>query len=261
MEHRDHRNADFSERAVAFALDLAPFAAGWALTLKALSPATPVLINPLGARAWLMWVGIFLAYQAYFSSEGRVTLGKAMTGLRVVGSDGEPLDLTRGIIRSLGYVVSQLFLGGFLWSLLDPNGRALHDLPIGSLVVAAKPLRAEKRLLFRAAGGLLLVGFALVSGWKEIWAPRYDRILTVAHAQHALKEYATLQESYKLRNGRYADTLYALATVSSDPQGFLGDAYLLYDGGRVGFKLDRGGYTIVARANDTDKTLVAVSGP
>jgi hypothetical protein len=113
----------------------------------------------------------------------------------------------------------------------------------------------------RLAAGGLLTAFAGVWGWQNIWAPRYQRIMTVAYAQSGLDEYAALQDSYKRVHGRYAENMFALAQVSVDPTGFLRDTAALYDQGRVAIRADRDHYSVVARANDVDKTLVAISGP
>ncbi len=255
------RHADFSERALAFAADASLFALAWVLTLKALGPDEPLTAHPKGGAAFFLWGGLFLAYQAYFSSEGRVSLGKRLLGLRVVGSDGEPLDFVRAFGRTAGYLVSQIFTAGFLWALLDPNGRALHDLPFGSLVVADRPLSSGRRAAVRLAAGTMLAAFAGVWGWQNIWAPRYERLMTVAYARHGLDEYAVLQKTYKAEHGRYAEDQFALATASIDPRGFLQDAAALFDQGRVGITADRDHFSIAARANDADKTLVAISGP
>jgi uncharacterized RDD family membrane protein YckC len=255
------RHAVFSERAVAFSVDAALFFAGWILTLKALDASAPVFAHPKGAAAALLWGGLFVAYQAFFSSEGRVTLGKRLLGLRVVGHDGEAPSLAHGIGRSLGYLVSQFFTAGFLWALLDPNGRALHDLPFATLVVADRPLRGGRALAVRFAATALIAGFAGFYGWENVWAPRYERLMTVAYARDGLREYAVLQRTYKLQHGRYAQNMFALASVSMDPRGFLRDAAALYDQGAVGITVDRDHFSIAARANDVDKTLVAVSGP
>ena len=255
------RRADFSERTIAFAADAAPFAAAWVLTLRAVDPSEPLTAHPKGAAAALLWGGLFLAYQAFFSSEGRVSLGKGLLGLRVVDRDGEPLDLARALGRSAGYLVSQFFVAGFLWALVDARGRALHDLPFGSLVVADRPLSSARRLGARLAAGALIVAFSGVWGWQNIWAPRYERLMTVAYARHGLDEYAVLQETYKAEHGRYAEDQFALAAVSIDPRGFLQDAAALFDRGRVAIKADGDRFSIAARANDADKTLVAISGP
>lgn len=255
------RTADFSERALAFIADASLFLFAGVLTLKAVAPGEPLLVHPKSGAAFLIWGAAFLAYQTYFSSEGRVSLGKRLLGLRVVDGGGEPLELGPALGRSLGYLVSQIFTAGFLWALLDPNGRALHDLPFGSLVVSDRDLPSGRRFVLRASAGLLMIAFAGAWGWQNIWAPRYERIMTVAYAREGLNEYATLQASYKRVHGRYAQNMFALAQVSIDPTGFLRDSAALYDHGRVAIRADRDHYAIAARANDVDKTLVAISGP
>jgi len=259
--HPTPRHAAFSERAVAFSVDAALFLAAWVLTLKALDASAPVTAHPKGAAAALLWGALFVAYQAVFSSEGRVSLGKRLLGLRVVGHDGEAPSLAHGIGRSLGYLVSQFFTAGFLWALIDPNGRALHDLPFATLVVADRPLRGGRAFAVRFAAAALIAGFAGFYGWENVWAPRYERLMTVAYARDGLREYAVLEHSYKLQHGRYADNAFALATVSIDPRGFLQDSAALYDRGEVGITADKDHFSIAARANDVDKTLVAISGP
>lgn len=255
------RPAAFSERALAFAADAALFFGAWVLTLKALDPSPTLLSHPKGAAAAFLWGALFLAYHAFFSSEGRVTLGKRLFGLCVVGRDGEPLDLVSGAGRSVGYLVSQIFTAGFLWALIDPAGRALHDLPFGSLVVSDRPLGAGRAMALRFAAGVLIAGVAGVWGWQTVWGARYDRTMTVAYAQDGLREYAVLQRAYKREHGRYAGNMFALASVSIDPRGFLRNTAELYDQGRVAITADRDHFAIAARANDVDKTLVAVTGP
>jgi hypothetical protein len=85
--------------------------------------------------------------------------------------------------------------------------------------------------------------------------------MTVAYARDGLREYVVLQKTYKREHGRYAENLFALATVSMDPRGFLQDAAALYDRGAVAITADRDHFSVAARANDVDKTLVAISGP
>ena len=65
------------------------------------------------------------------------TLGKWVTGLRVERRDGEPLDFPRALLRhTVGYLASLLTLGfGFLLAAFNGEGRALHDLIAGTVVV------------------------------------------------------------------------------------------------------------------------------
>ena len=254
------RTADFSERALAFAADYALFALLWAAAVKATAPELPVFHNPQGSTLTLLAAALFLVYQAFFSCEGRVSLGKALLGLRVARHDGEPLSLGEALFRAAGYIPSSILSLGFFWSLLDPKGRAWHDLAAGSLVLA--PERAPARLrLYRAATGLLLVAFAGAWGWQNLYEARYLRLMTVSYAQAGLEEVHLLQKRHKKRHGRYAGSLQALSSVSTDPQGFLRDASALYRLPSFRFRADRDAYAVVARARDTEGTLVAAVGP
>lgn len=255
------RPAVFSERALAFAVDYALFAALWAALVKAADPSLPVLHSGKGALVGLILAALFLVYQAFFSCEGRVSLGKRLLGLRVVGGDGEPLSLGAALFRTACYGPSSFFYLGFFWSLVDPRGRTWHDLAAGSVVVTTVPLTDRRRLAFRGAAGLLLVAFAGVWGWRNLYEERYLRIMTVAHAKAGLQEVRALQELYKLKHGRYAGGLIALSSASVDPQGFLRDASALYRLSSFRFKADAKSYAVVARAKDPRGTLVAVSGP
>jgi uncharacterized RDD family membrane protein YckC len=65
------------------------------------------------------------------------TLGKWATGLRVELGDGDPLTFPRALVRhTVGYLLSLLTLGfGFLVAAFSRDGRALHDLVAGTIVV------------------------------------------------------------------------------------------------------------------------------
>jgi len=68
---------------------------------------------------------------------GGQTLGKWATGLRIERKNGKRLSLARVLVRHLlGYPLSFLTLGiGFLLAVLNANGRALHDLIAGTVVI------------------------------------------------------------------------------------------------------------------------------
>lgn len=65
------------------------------------------------------------------------TLGKWATGLRVERTDGSELGIGGALLRHfVGYPISFLTLGlGFLLAALSTQGRALHDLIAGTIVV------------------------------------------------------------------------------------------------------------------------------
>jgi uncharacterized RDD family membrane protein YckC len=64
------------------------------------------------------------------------TLGKALTGIRVVRMDNSRLTLGWALVRYFGYWLSAipLFLG-FFWVLGDPQRRAWHDKLAGTCVI------------------------------------------------------------------------------------------------------------------------------
>ena len=68
---------------------------------------------------------------------GGRTLGKWVTGLRIERRDGTPLSFPRACLRHLvGYALSLLTFGlGFLVVAFNMEGRALHDLIAGTVVV------------------------------------------------------------------------------------------------------------------------------
>jgi uncharacterized RDD family membrane protein YckC len=68
------------------------------------------------------------------------SLGKWVTGLRIERRDGVPLSFGRALLRHLvGYPVTCLTLGaGFLLAAFSSEGRALHDLLAGTVVVRSR---------------------------------------------------------------------------------------------------------------------------
>jgi uncharacterized RDD family membrane protein YckC len=87
------------------------------------------------------------------AARGR-TLGMAVTGLRVVRPDGTVVGSREAVVRLLALPLSFLTLGiGFVFILLRPDGRALHDLIGRTSVVYAWDARAARlRFLAREDG-------------------------------------------------------------------------------------------------------------
>ena len=101
----------------------------------------------VAAVALAAWAFLYCAYP--LAVNGR-TFGMAVAGLRVVRSDGTPLDTRHAVLRVLAFPLSFLVLGiGFLMILLHRDGRALHDLIAKTAVVYAWDARAA-RLRFLA---------------------------------------------------------------------------------------------------------------
>jgi uncharacterized RDD family membrane protein YckC len=66
-----------------------------------------------------------------------VTIGKWATGLRIERNDGGPLGIGRAFLRHfVGYPLSFALLGlGFLLAAVSVQGRGLHDMIAGTIVV------------------------------------------------------------------------------------------------------------------------------
>jgi len=253
--HEDGRLASFSERTVAFCLDALPFLAAYWLVGTFILPPIQAAIQDTFWR--IFWVALFIGYQAYFSSDGRVSLGKRLLGLRVVDVDHEPLDLAHALIRAVVYPASSVLGLGFAWSLFNPAGQAWHDLAVGSVVLAKKRHHVRSHVV----AGAFLSLIAVSAAWSAVWQPRYHRLMDLAGAQIGMRHVSTLQRLYRSKHGRYADNLISLSTMSSNPEMFLLNIATLYDlekGFKIEAKKDR--YLIVARAMDSKRTPIKFVG-
>ncbi len=85
----------------------------------------------------LIAVVLPVIYFVWPYSAGGQTLGKKILGIQVVSIDGSPLNWRKGILRSLGYIISFPFCLGFLWSIWDADKQAWHDKIAGTCVVWA----------------------------------------------------------------------------------------------------------------------------
>jgi uncharacterized RDD family membrane protein YckC len=56
------------------------------------------------------------------------TIAKSVLGIKVVGSDGQPLSVGKAFLRYIGYIISAIpFSFGFLWIVFDKKGQGWHD--------------------------------------------------------------------------------------------------------------------------------------
>lgn len=91
-----------------------------------------------GIDAPLGRVGLLLAiaYHVGFWTWKQTTLGGIICNLRVVRTDGEPLQFSEALVRGLTGIFSLAVAGlGFLWILRDPERQAWHDRVAGTYVV------------------------------------------------------------------------------------------------------------------------------
>jgi uncharacterized RDD family membrane protein YckC len=82
------------------------------------------------------------------------TLGKWVAGLRIERRDGLPLSFGRALLRHLaGYPLTLLTLGtGFLLAAFNAEGRALHDLLAGTVVVRSRGGAGARAVAARPGG-------------------------------------------------------------------------------------------------------------
>lgn len=148
------RRASTGRRALAWAIDVIPFAAGVGALARSLLvdpagqlPAAPGLdgVLDLLAReagivvplAVLLVVALFV-YATLAHALAGATLGKWMVRVRLAGPDGRRPSMARSAARSTLAVLSAGLLGlGFLAALFTRSGRALHDVAAGTCVVEA----------------------------------------------------------------------------------------------------------------------------
>ena len=77
-----------------------------------------------------------IVYKTWFVGRFGATPGKMIFGLRVVGTDGQPLTFSRALGRSLGYILSAIpFCLGFIWAGFTSGKRSWHDVLVDTMVI------------------------------------------------------------------------------------------------------------------------------
>jgi len=105
-----------------------------------------LLNSEVSNAGWLITILLILTNFVIFPMFSGQTIGKFLTGLRIVSSDGDAPSFSRLLVRHLiGYPLTVLTLGlGFLFSVFNYKGRALHDFIAGTVVVYGRR-RAERK--------------------------------------------------------------------------------------------------------------------
>ena len=98
---------------------------------------TKLFKNPLSSAGWLIAILLAATNFVIFPMLGGQSVGKFLTGLRIINKDGRAAGFAQLLLRHIaGYPLTILTLGlGFLWSAFNSKGRALHDLAAGTVVV------------------------------------------------------------------------------------------------------------------------------
>jgi len=127
MPKKKMKYAGFGERLMAMIID--------GLILAAVG----IAIRGVGLSNFYEKIDVFVGavYIIYFwVNRGGATIGKNVMKIKVVTTEGKPVNYQKAIIRYLGYIVSGLpvFLG-FLWVLWDDKKQGFHDKIAGTVVV------------------------------------------------------------------------------------------------------------------------------
>ena len=139
-----HRDPQFYQgvplrRLVAFLIDLiivlllllSLVFVGGALSFGAIVFAGPLVGVIFGATGFL--------YRWIMLAERSATVGMMLTGIEVRDGNGDPMIRSTAFLHTAGYYVTfvfppLLFIGWFLM-FTSPHRRAMHDLPLGSVVI------------------------------------------------------------------------------------------------------------------------------
>lgn len=79
---------------------------------------------------------IAAAYFIFFWLRDGQTLGNRLLAIKVVREGNQPLDISTGIIRYIGYLLSSVVFGlGFLWVIWDKKKQGWHDKIAKTLVI------------------------------------------------------------------------------------------------------------------------------
>jgi uncharacterized RDD family membrane protein YckC len=96
-----------------------------------------LLNSELTNAGWLIMILLGLTNFVIFPMFAGQSFGKMLTGLRVVKANGEIASFKNLLLRHLiGYPITILTVGlGFLFSIFNTRGRALHDYLAGTTVI------------------------------------------------------------------------------------------------------------------------------
>lgn len=152
----DRNPASFLRRAGAYVIDIVAIGLIW--FGSAIVVAIPGSRPEEGLNEpWETFVySIVYALPAYWfvyhwvSNAIGVSIGKLIVGISIEPPITAPSPIVRGLIRTIGEVISALTLGlGYFWALWDRDNRTWHDRMAGTRVVSGRsapvprPVRAE----------------------------------------------------------------------------------------------------------------------
>lgn len=104
------------------------------------TPEDKVTVDEQGIRTGVVSFSLFwFVYSTFFLTDWGATPGKRLMGVRIVRSDGSPLDWKVSLIRSLFSVISGNFVMlGYIWGFFSKDRRTWHDRIAGTRAVRAQ---------------------------------------------------------------------------------------------------------------------------
>jgi len=114
----------------------------------------------------LIYNMIMVSINSLLISQFGGTVGKLLTGTRIVTSNGQTLSFWRAFFRNqMGYMVSGAFLWlGFIWIFFDKEVRAWHDMIVDSYVIVVNKtifILGVLCLIVIASLNILLINFSI----------------------------------------------------------------------------------------------------
>ena len=97
----------------------------------------PEVANVVLLIGYLLTAIVLFLNLVYYAERDGQTFGKRFIGIRVIRTDGRPLDFRALVLRHfIGYPLAMLCSGlGLLWALWDSKQQGWHDKLAGTLVV------------------------------------------------------------------------------------------------------------------------------
>ncbi len=252
--------AGFNERFVAYVIDSLPFVLLARVTLKMVVSGGFLHYSVGAERLWkLMWILLYILYEAAFSSGGRATLGKYLLNIRVRSRDGGSLSFPRALLRAFAYFLSSAtFNIGYLMALFTENHRALHDYAAGSRVVSIRD-RSDwaNGLVMAVSWGTMVI---LMGTWLNNTVlklqPSEKRQIITAH--QTISKLGVLEYIYMKHNGFYTNDLQQLADLTGNVNAVRAELYRNLDPESLVISSNGRRFVITAKARNWRHTEVEV---
>lgn len=252
--------AGFNERFVAYLIDGLPFVLLTYATLNIAVKAGVMAYTTGNEWRWkFLWMGLYVIYQAVFSSGGRVTLGKWLLNLRVRSADGGDLPFGKALVRALSYFLSSATLNlGYLMALFTRDKRALHDFTAGSRVVSIKE-RGDlgDGIVLAVSWGMMVILFGTYLNNTLLKLSPSEKTQIIA-AHRTISKLGTLEVIYMRQNGQYTHELAKLAELTGNVNAVRAELFKTIEPNTLVISSNGRKFKITAKARNWRHTEVQV---